>query len=271
MTKDHILARIGELLDIMDQLRGPGGCPWDAKQTPETLKPYLIEETYEVLEAIDNGEPAAICEELGDLFLQIVFHAAIFSERGAFSMGDVAQGITAKLRRRHPHVFAAATCADEAELHRQWERIKRLEKGPTDERFTILSGIPAALPPAQRVLKIIDRSTRAGLQWPGRNACAPRATDQLDAVTEGDFQMRSPADREELFGDLLLTLHLLAKQLEVDPERALQRSLNLLTQRLASSEACAVPTKVETGSLAQIDMTEVLWPHLPPLDPREKP
>ncbi len=271
MMKDQILACVGELLDIMDRLRGPGGCPWDAKQTPETLKPYLIEETYEVLEAIDNGEPTAICEELGDLLLQIVFHAAIFSERGEFTLGDVAQGITTKLRRRHPHVFAAASCADEAELHRQWERIKRLEKGTTDERTTILSGIPAALPPAQRVLKVIDRSARAGLKWPGRDECAPMATAQLDAVTRDDFLKRLPAEREELFGNLLLTLHLFAKQLEVDPERALQRSLTLMTERFATFEAITVPTNVETESLTRIDLTKVLWPHLPQRDPREKP
>lgn len=255
MTTDHKLEKLGELLDIMEQLRGPGGCPWDARQTPETLKPYLIEEAYELLEAIDLGEPAAICEELGDLLLQVVFHAAIFSERGDFTFADVAQGIAAKMRRRHPHVFAAATYTNEAELNRQWEAIKSQEKGSGRKEPDLLAGIPSALPSPQRARKIIERAARAGVVWPETEECEQLAASRLAALS---VESGSPAQREELFGSLLLTLQLLASQRQIDPERALHRALATLSQRLTSIEPGGTTTEQEPTKLTRIDGKKLL-------------
>lgn len=255
MTTGHALERLGELLDIMDQLRGPGGCPWDARQTPETLKPYLIEEAYELLEAIDLGEPAAICEELGDLLLQVVFHSAIFSERGDFTFADVAQGIAAKMRRRHPHVFAATTYTDETELHRQWEAIKLQEKGPGRQEPDLLAGIPTALPPTQRACKIIERTTRAGVVWPETAECEHLAASHLAALSTRSC---SPTQSEEIFGRLLLTLQLLAKQLQIDPERALHRALDTLSQRLISIVPVGATTEEGQTKITRIDGKKLL-------------
>jgi MazG family protein len=130
------------LLAIMAKLRSPEGCPWDAEQTPQSLKPYLLEETHEVLEAIDNEEPAAVCEELGDLLLQIVFQARIFEERGDFAMQNVIDGIAEKLIRRHPHVFAEAACLTPEEVSRQWDRIKSGEKVLKGQSDSVLGQVP---------------------------------------------------------------------------------------------------------------------------------
>jgi len=255
MTTGQKLEKLGELLDIMVQLRGPGGCPWDARQTPETLKPYLIEEAYELLEAIDLGEPAAICEELGDLLLQVVFHATIFSERGDFTFADVAQGIAAKMRRRHPHVFATATYTDEAELHRQWEAIKLQEKGVGRKEPDLLAGIPPALPPTQRARKIIERAARAGVVWPETAECEQLAATRLAALSAGSC---SPTQREELLGSLLLIMQLLANQLQIDPELALHRALATLSQRFTNIEPAGATSEEEQTKIKHIDGKRLL-------------
>jgi len=238
MTTDNALEKIRELIDIMEQLRGPEGCPWDARQTPETLKPYLIEETYELLEAIDQGEPTAICEELGDLLLQVVFHATIFKERGTFSLADVANGIATKMRRRHPHVFETATCASEEELHRQWDTIKLQEKGKENDPPSILAGIPTSLPPSQRVHKVIDRTTRAGMIWPEVAQCGKRASQHLSTIVNSSNKTnsKSSASHEEEFGQLLFVLHLLAKQMQIDPDRALLGALSSISRKIENLE-----------------------------------
>jgi nucleoside triphosphate diphosphatase len=147
---------------IMAILRSPDGCPWDAEQTPESLVPYIVEEAYEVIEAIQTKDPAKICEELGDLLLQVVFQAQIHDELGLFDAADVATGIGDKLVRRHPHVFSQQRVANEQELHQQWERIKQHETKSRGEEVGILKGVPRTLPALQRAQKILTKIERFG-------------------------------------------------------------------------------------------------------------
>lgn len=146
------------LLDIMATLRSPNGCPWDAQQTPESLKPYLLEETYEVLDALDRNEPMSICDELGDLLLQIVFHARIFEERGLFTMTDVSNAIVNKLIRRHPHVFADNQTGDKRMLAAQWDRIKTEERRADGKTGSLLGNIPRQLPALQTAQKLAAKT-----------------------------------------------------------------------------------------------------------------
>ncbi|HMO11064.1 MAG TPA: MazG family protein [Actinotalea sp.] len=167
------MPRLVELVRVMDRLRSPGGCPWDAEQTAESLVQYAIEEVYEVAEAVESGDREHLREELGDLLLQVVFQARVAQEHptAAFDLEDVAEGIATKLRRRHPHVFAADAGADldAAEVHRRWEQIKADEKA---ERSSALDGVPLAMPALQRAQKLMARAARAGLPTPEPAAVA---------------------------------------------------------------------------------------------------
>src|SRR5215470_2868397 len=150
------------LLEVMDQLRGPKGCPWDKKQTPESLVPCLLEETYEVIAAIDSRQPGQFQEELGDLLLQVVFHSRIAAEQKSFQMSDVLRHLIEKLVRRHPHVFAEGEVHEADEALRQWEQIKAAEKDP---RESLLAGVPAQLPALARAYRIGTKASRVGFDW----------------------------------------------------------------------------------------------------------
>lgn len=203
-----------ELLATMRTLRAPGGCPWDAGQTPESLAPYLLEEACEAIEAIEAGGPARIADELGDLLLQIVFHAQIFAERGDFDFADVAAGINAKLLRRHPHVFAGGSSRlSDEELARQWERIKREEQAchsPTAEHP--LGRLPRSLPALQSAQKLMARAMRCGLDGTPPFP-PPGSTEKLTG--------------EEL-GEALLVLARRAQLSGLDAEQSLRRTLHRL-------------------------------------------
>src|SRR5665647_843335 len=155
------LGAVEDLVAVMDRLRSPGGCPWDAAQTHASLLPYAVEEVYEVVEAVENDDRTALCEELGDLLLQVVFHARVAQEHQTepFGLAEVAAGVAAKLRHRHPHVFGDAVVADVEDVHRRWEEIKKAEKA----RASVLDGIPAGLPALARAQKVLGRARRAGL------------------------------------------------------------------------------------------------------------
>lgn len=221
MSLDHTLTQLARLLKIMDRLREPGGCPWDAAQTPESLKPYLIEEAYEVLEAIDHGDQSALCEELGDLLLQVVFHARIGAERGAFDMAAVTAGIADKLERRHPQIFNDAPPLDRDDHHRQWEAIKRDEKNAKGVRHGLFDGIPTALPALQRTRKVLDRARRAGIPLPHVDLPREQWLQQM-TVRLKSYVDESQEARAEILGELLIVL--LAKS-ENDPEQALRLAL----------------------------------------------
>lgn len=161
-------AGFGRIMEIMRRLRGPGGCPWDAEQTHESLKRYLLEEAYEVIEAIDAGSPEMLREELGDLLLQPVFHAVVAEERGAFAMADVLETLAEKLVSRHPHVFGDQVVRTSDEQIENWERIKQKEKA--QERRSALAGVPAHLPALMRAQKVTEKASRVGFDWTDRKS-----------------------------------------------------------------------------------------------------
>jgi len=217
MTGDQTLGALQELLDIMATLRSEQGCRWDRQQTPESLKPYILEECYELLEAIDHARPQEICDELGDLLLQVVFQAQIFSEQGAFSIREVAQAICAKLIRRHPHIFARAS----HEGHEQrWEDIKLQERRERGQSVTLADRIPKILPALKRAQKISKR-------------LAPE--ESYDLIAETELKLRqlknlspqspSAADRQrEIIGALLFNISHLANNFRLDAEECLRQT-----------------------------------------------
>lgn len=208
-----------QLVEIMDRLRGPGGCPWDREQTYGTLRGYVIEECYEVAEALDRGDPSALREELGDLLLQIVFLSRIAQEERRFTIRDVVRGIVDKMIRRHPHVFGSETADTTDEVLRNWEEIKRNEK-PAGLARSALDGIPDAMPAVQRARLLGERAARVGFDW-------KRPEDVLDKLDEELRELRravgsSARETREEMGDLLFATVMLGRKLGVDPEAALQ-------------------------------------------------
>lgn len=211
------------LLSIMGRLRGPGGCPWDAEQSHASLKRHLLEETYEVLEAIDNGSDELLKEELGDLMLQPVFHAAIASERGAFDIADVMETLSDKLVRRHPHVFGDMVIEDSEAQIANWDQIKKHEKQA--ERPSALSGIPPHLPALLKALKITEKASRVGFDWEKASQVMDKVHEELQELEEAIEQKQHSAIEAEL-GDLLFAVANLARFLSIDPEDALQKTIN---------------------------------------------
>jgi MazG family protein len=213
---------IRELLATMHALRAPGGCPWDAEQTAESLTPYILEEACEAIDAIETGSAAMIADELGDLLLQIVFQAEIFSERQLFDFADVAAGINAKLIRRHPHVFSGGDdTVPRDELARQWERIKRAEQPVSSQPPHPLGQLPGSLPALQRAQKLLAKGKRAGLD----------IERYLPALSTG-----MPAEEEQL-GRALLALVKQAELCGLDAEQALRRAVRNLGNAIASEHA----------------------------------
>ncbi|HVP67857.1 MAG TPA: nucleoside triphosphate pyrophosphohydrolase, partial [Anaeromyxobacteraceae bacterium] len=201
---------VERLLDIMARLRAPGGCPWDREQTLDTLRPYLLEETYEVLEAIDEGDPSAHREELGDLLLQIVFQAQIAEEERRFDFADVADAISDKLVSRHPHVFGTASAdgtpapevRDSEALLRQWAALKRKENEAKGGGKSVLEGVPREMPALARAERLTEKASRVGFDWPDASGARAKVSEELveldEAIASGDR-----ARMEDELGDLL--------------------------------------------------------------------
>ncbi len=233
MSAEESFPAFRRLVEIMAVLRSPEGCPWDREQSPESLKPYLIEECYEVLQALDSGDPARICDELGDLLLQIVFHARIFEERQAFDIEDVARTISEKLERRHPHVFAEEPADDAATLDAQWERIKAEERASRGEALEPFAGIAPSLPALARAQKVLRKAAREMPATAGPQS-APEALaalrQRLDLL-EADKETRAAAEAE--FGDLLLAAVELGLALQLDAEEVLRLATDRFISRLA--------------------------------------
>jgi MazG family protein len=212
-----------ELIRLMDRLRDEGGCPWDREQTPQTLRGYVLEEAYEVVEAIDDGRPEPLREELGDLLFQIVFLARIHAETGAFHIGDVARGVTEKMTRRHPHVFADAKAATSSEVLRQWEDIKREEKQADGSApaASAIDGIPRSLPGLLRAERLGVKAARVGFDWPDTAGVLDKVEEELGELRRaigGEGRERAAAE----LGDLLFALVNMARHLGIHAEGALQ-------------------------------------------------
>lgn len=229
---------INELLNIMARLRDPEcGCPWDIKQTWQSIIPHTLEEVYEVADAIDRDDASALCDELGDLLFQIVFLAQIAKEQGLFDFNDVVAGISGKMIRRHPHVFGDAVFASEREQKQAWENIKQAERTGKDAGGSFFDGIPHAMPALRRSQKIQQRAGRVGFDWERWDQVIPKIHEELDEVTEAVQNGESPARIEEEVGDVLMGATNLARMLGVNAENALRVSNRKFEQRFLRVEA----------------------------------
>jgi len=223
-----------KLVNIMERLRdAESGCPWDLEQTHESLKPYLVEEAYETLEAIDSGQSAKICEELGDVLLQIVFHSRIAEEKGDFDIAAVANGISEKMISRHPHIFGGKKLDTPSEVVDQWEVIKQKEAGGA--RNSLLDGIPVALPALSKAHRVQERVSRVGFDWSRVEEVLVKVNEEIEELTHaGDSASREEIEHE--FGDILFSLVNLSRFIGVDPESSLQKAVSRFTARFRYME-----------------------------------
>ncbi len=253
---------IGRLLEIMAALRTPEtGCPWDLAQNFSTIAPYTLEEAYEVTDAIARNDLADLKDELGDLLLQVVFHARMAEEQSAFDFGDVVQAITEKLIRRHPHVFADETSRSPRAVEGLWERIKAEEKtaNKTSQTGGALAGVPVALPALSRALKLQNKASKVGFDWNDSRAVLRKIREETDEIeAELDRAETNKAATAGEVGDLLFAVVNLARHLDADPEAALRRTNLKFERRFAAIErALAARGKApQEASLAEMD---ALW------------
>jgi tetrapyrrole methylase family protein/MazG family protein len=248
-------AEFARLTQIMARLRGPGGCPWDAEQTHESLKRYLLEECYEVLEAIDSGDDKHLAEELGDLMLQPVFHAAIAQERGSFTISDVLAAICDKLERRHPHVFGDLEIHTSDEQVANWELIKQGEKKA--ERTSAISGVPPHLPALLKAQKVTEKAARVGFDWPDVDGVFAKVLEELkefeETMAAGD-QERMEAE----LGDLLFAIVNLGRFLRLDPEEALRKTIDRFGRRFRHVEE-SLHRAGKTLQESTLEEMDVFW------------
>lgn len=227
---------------IMDRLLSPEGCPWDREQSHSSLKQYLIEEAYEVYDAVESGDMDHLQEELGDVALQVVFHAALAKEAGHFDVEAVLQGICEKLIRRHPHVFADGTAENSGEVLKNWEQIKQAEKkaGPKKDK-SLVGGIPRALPALQKAHRMQEKTARVGFEWPDVAGALEKVREEfaeLDAEVVACGGKANAAMEEEV-GDLLFALVNVTRYLKIQPEEALQKSCDKFARRFRYVESRA--------------------------------
>jgi len=243
-----------DFIRVVARLRAPDGCPWDRQQTHASLKRYLLEETYEALEAIDAGDPKKLCEELGDVLLQVALHAQIAAEAGQFTERDVCAAIQEKMIRRHPHVFGEVEVADADQVLRNWERIKQRE---SPERRSVLDGVPATLPALLKALDVSKRVVRVGFEWPTLARVWAKVREEL-AELEAELPGGEPERLEAELGDLLFTLVNVARWLHVDPEEALRRTTGRFERRFRELERQAAAAGLEVREL-DIGALDDLW------------
>ncbi|MCC6383101.1 MAG: nucleoside triphosphate pyrophosphohydrolase, partial [Dehalococcoidia bacterium] len=208
--------RFDGLWAIVERLHAPEGCPWDREQTHASLRPHLLEESYEALEAIDSGDPARLAEELGDVLLQVLMHAAVAQREGTFGLADVVEQIARKLVRRHPHVFGETEARNAEEVYRNWEALKQAEK----PRSSVLEGVPASLPALAASQSIQGRARRVGFDWPDVEGPLEKLREEVEEFARAD----GAEAREDEFGDILFVLANVAQRLGVDAEQALRRA-----------------------------------------------
>ncbi len=217
-------AAFARLVEVMARLRGEGGCPWDREQTRESLKPYVLEEAYEVLEAIDEGDVAKLREELGDLLLQVVFQAQVAAEAGEFGIGEVIHAIVEKLVRRHPHVFGGSTASTAQEVLHRWEAIKRAERQREGRLPSALDGVPRELPALLRAHRLQEKASRVGFDWDDVPGLLKKLEEEMAELRAACQNGGGPQAAAEL-GDVLFSLVNLSRFLDANPEEALQQAI----------------------------------------------
>ncbi|MDF0675296.1 MAG: nucleoside triphosphate pyrophosphohydrolase [Nitrospira sp.] len=269
--------RFTKVIEIMAALRAQDGCPWDRKQTHESLKPYLLEEAYEVLETIDQRDKQKLREELGDVLLQVIFHSQIASETGSFTIEDVLDTLATKLIRRHPHVFGngdqSRDVSNSDQVLSQWEEIKRAEREAAGTKQSALEGVPKTLPALLRAYQIQARASRVGFDWPqseaGLEQIFGKVVEEIGELREALAQIptetepvsHQPSEREAIegeLGDILFSLVNLARFLKANPEDALRRSTNRFIDRFHLVEAQAADKGRSLTDMTLAEMDE-LW------------
>ena len=251
MSQPEDLERFETLVDIIARLRGPDGCPWDRERTHASLRENLLEECYEVLEALDSGGPERLCEELGDLLLQIVLHARIAAEAGEFELGDVLSKINAKLIRRHPHIFGNSQAKDADEVRANWELLKQEER---DDRTSMLDGVSRRMPALAYSQRVQARVARVGFDWKDTGGIIDKLVEEI-----GEFkQARNLTEKAAEFGDLLFTLVNVARREGIDPESALREANGRFYQRFTWMEKACRDRELSFGKMT-FDEQNVLW------------
>ena len=249
--------RFGELVQIMARLRGENGCPWDREQTHASIKPYLLEETYEVLESIDENDPAKLEEELGDLALQVVFHAQMADEAGLFTIADVLRGINEKLRRRHPHIFGDVKADTAQEVLFNWEQIKKLEREKAQGHASLLDGVPRELPALLRAHRLQEKASRVGFDWNEARQVFQKVEEEL-AELRAAMESEQPDRMEAELGDLLFSLVNLGRFIAVNPEDALRKTIARFIARFQYIEEELAKRGTAPGQVTLEEM-DALW------------
>lgn len=263
-------AAVNRLADIMRKLRAPDGCPWDREQDLKSLRPYLIEEAYEVLEEMDRvsagGPWSPLAEELGDLLFQIVFHAQLASEQRHFDLGDVATAIADKLERRHPHVFGTGKVEGAEQVLQNWAKLKADErKAKHGHHGSVLDGVPKDAPSLQRAERLTEKASRIGFDWPDVGGVREKLKEELGELDEALAAGDRAAIEHEL-GDVLFTLANLGRKLEIPPEDALRAANRRFTRRFHAVEKGLEAQGVPFGE-ATLEQMEALWNEAKKADP----
>ncbi len=247
-------ARLNEFAAIVRRLRGPGGCPWDARQTPESLKTYLLEEAYELIEALDSGDPEKIKEEVGDLLLHLVFLSDLYEERGRFSLVEVVAGIAAKMIHRHPHVFKGEEARTQEDLRRLWQQAKAKEGKPP---AGALGKVSPALPALVQAQRLGQAAARLGFDWPSVQGALDKVEEEFREFRQALEGPPDPAREEEL-GDLLFALVNVGRFLNIDSEGALRRTVYKFIKRFNVVER-TLAKQGKTPETATLDEMEAIW------------
>ncbi|MEI6579595.1 MAG: nucleoside triphosphate pyrophosphohydrolase [Eubacteriales bacterium] len=247
---------IYDLIEIIRILREPGGCPWDAEQTHESIKKNLIEETYEVIEAINKADNSLLCEELGDLMMQVIFHAQMETEIGSFNINDVSNGVCKKLIERHPHVFGEVNVSGVSDVLTNWEVIKRRSKGQSNRSQAMLS-IPKELPALMRGYKVQQKAASVGFDWPDISGAIEKLDEEILELKESIIGGSEEETLEEL-GDVLFSIVNVSRFVGFDAEEALTLATNKFIRRFTKVEQLAEEEKLDLQS-ASLEKLNFLW------------
>ncbi len=251
--KDRVT--LEDLVELMATLRSENGCPWDKKQTKTSIKPYIIEEAYEVVEAVDEQDPQKTCEELGDLLFQIVFYAQLLSEEDGIDIYDIMKTVYTKMIRRHPHVFGRIKVKDSDEVLANWEQIKQEEK--KEERSSLLEGVPKNLPSLLRAHRIQSKVSHVGFEWENFNQILEKLDEEFyelhHAYKHGDIE-----EIEDEFGDILFVLVSIARFLKINPDDALRKAISKFTARFNRIEQKMKEMRKDWKDMSGAEM-DMLW------------
>jgi tetrapyrrole methylase family protein/MazG family protein len=259
-----------DLVELQIRLLAPNGCPWDREQTHESLRTYLIEEAYEVLDALESGDPDKFAEELGDLLLQIIFHSQLASQAGRFNVGDVIERVHTKMVRRHPHVFGTDKADSAAQVLKNWEQLKAEERrqdraarglsdadGPVEKSASLLSGIPRTLPAVMEAYQLTRRASRVGFDWPNVVGVLEKLREEIQEL-EAEIANGNQAKIESEAGDLLFSVVNVVRFLKLDPEIALKKSNHKFIERFRDMEIAALSDGKKLADLNAAEL-DALW------------